>query len=73
MVLPSFMRFLRPSVPILSQKLSFSAFTPGDFGRGNDAIFLVFILIDKFSIILVRNEDVKMSNNLTLTDPVSTE
>lgn len=40
------MRFLRPSVPILSQKLSFSFFPDvgvrGDFGRGREAIFTVY-------------------------------
>lgn len=45
--LPSLMRFLRPNVPILSQKLSLSFFAEfgvrGDFGRGEEAIFLVYV------------------------------
>lgn len=40
------MRFFRPRVPILSQKLSFSFFpgvgVRGDFGRDKEAIFTVY-------------------------------
>ena len=44
-IIPSLMRFLRPNVPILSQKLSFSLLfgVRGDFGRGEEAIFVVYV------------------------------
>lgn len=45
--IPSLIRFFLPNVPILSQKLSFSFFAEfgvrGDFGRGEEAIFLVYM------------------------------
>lgn len=48
------MRFLRPSVPILSQKLSFSPFpgvgVRGDFGRGKEAIFTVYEFVSSITL-----------------------
>lgn len=62
------MRFLRPRVPILSQKLSFSFFPDvgvrGDFGRGREAIFTVYEFVSSITLtksaVRILNTDIRI-------------